>query len=179
MSSSNNIQIKKIEKEQLKHAVVFSGISPKAMRRVFAAWSLFSTIVAIIVVLAPDLSQSFQLTVFAILIAFTLAMFAQSRIAEGWPAIIATENEICVVRDPNKREFICVPMSLVSKVEPAFIKPNKKAVALILDTEQLSDEDKHQLSKAVWPREDRLLALAHFISRDKACSKISSFLALS
>ncbi|MBU2977188.1 hypothetical protein [Alteromonas sp. C1M14] len=179
MSSANNIQIKVLEKEQLKHAVVFSGISPKAMRRVFAAWSLFSVIVAIIVVLAPGLSQTFQLTVFGILIAFTLAMFAQSRIAEGWPALIGADNEVCVVRDPPKREFICVPKSLVKTIEPTLIKPNKKALALILDTERLSEEDAKILNKAVWPRDDRLLALAHFISRDKACKKVSAFLALS
>ncbi|MBU3023238.1 hypothetical protein [Aestuariibacter sp. A3R04] len=178
MSSLNQVHIKILDKLQLKQATIFSGISPKAMRRVFAAWSLFSIIVAIIVVMAPGLSQTFVLTVFGTLVAFTLAMFAQSRIAEGWPAILSVEEEICVVRDPQKREFICVPYSLITRVEPALIKPNKKAIALMLDTTRLNDADRRTLNQAVWPREDRLLALAHFISRDKACRKIRAALSL-
>ena len=178
MSTGEHIKIKTLDKDTLKQATIFSGISPRAMRRVFAAWSLFSIIVAIIVVMAPGLSQTFVLTVFGILVAFTVAMFAQSRIAEGWPAVLTTENEICVIRDPQKREFICVPVSLVKQAEPAFIKPNKKALALMLDTSQLSAQDIETLNKAVWPRDDRLLALAQFISRDKACRNIQQALAL-
>ncbi len=174
--SDNLVSVKTLDKEQLKHATIFSGISPKAMRRVFAAWCIFCVVVAIIVVMAPDLSQVFQLTVFGVLIAFTLAMFGQSRIAEGWPAVLSSDDEICVIRDPQKREFICVPVSLVTAAEPALIKPNKKALALMLDTQRLSENDVSTLNQAVWPRDDRLLALAHFISRDKACRKINSFL---
>lgn len=170
--SENQVSVKTFSKEELQHAVIFSGISPKAMRRVFAAWCVFCVIVAIIVVMAPNLSEVFQLTVFGVLVAFTLAMFAQSRIAEGWPALLSSEGEICVIRDPHSREFICVAPSLVVKAEPTMIKPNKKAVALILDTKQLSETDIATLNQAVWPRDDRLLALAQFISRDKACTRI-------
>ena len=95
--SDNLVSVKTLDKEQLKHATIFSGISPKAMRRVFAAWCIFCVVVAIIVVMAPDLSQVFQLTVFGVLIAFTLAMFGQSRIAEGWPAVLSSDDEICVL----------------------------------------------------------------------------------
>ncbi len=170
--SENQVSVKTFSKEELKQAVIFSGISPKAMRRVFAAWCVFCLVVAIIVVMAPDLSQVFQLTVFGVLVAFSLAMFAQSRIAEGWPAMLSSEDEICVIRDPQRREFICVPPSLATSAEPALIKPNKKAIALKLDTAKLSSADVETLNQAVWPRDDRLLALAQFISRDKACAKL-------
>jgi len=170
--SENQVSVKTFSKEELKHAVIFSGISPKAMRRVFAAWCVFCVVVAIIVVMAPDLSQVFQLTVFGVLIAFSVAMFAQSRIAEGWPAMLSCGDEICVVRDPQMREFVCVPSSLVTAAEPTLIKPNKKAIALKLNTERLTATDLDTLNQAVWPRDDRLLALAQFISRDKACTKL-------
>lgn len=170
--SENQVSVKTFSKNELKQTVIFSGISPKAMRRVFAAWCVFCMVVAIIVVMAPDLSQVFQLTVFGVLVAFSLAMFAQSRIAEGWPAILSSEDQICVVRDPQRREFICVPASLATAAEPTLIKPNKKAIALKLDTAKLSSADVDTLNQAVWPRDDRLLALAQFISRDKACTKL-------
>ncbi|QJR82295.1 hypothetical protein CA267_016835 [Alteromonas pelagimontana] len=172
MTASTYVTIRTFDKAQLKQAIIFSGISPKVMRRVFGAWILFALIVGVIVSLAPDLSKTFIFTTFGALIAFTIAMFAQSRIAEGWPSIVFLENEICVIRDPQKREFICVLPDAVKQVEPSFIKPNKKAVAVVLDSEKLSQHDVVLLNKAVWPRDDRLLGLAHFIPREEACERI-------
>ena len=77
-------------------------------------------------------AQFIGLTLF-VLVAFTLVMFGQSRITEGWPAIICDNNYIGVVRDPVKREYICVNSALVKEANPTLIKPNKKAVEIVLN----------------------------------------------
>ena len=87
MSSQSSVVLRQYDKQTLKHVDIISGISPNAMRRVFGGWILFVAIVAVIVSVAPDLSVQFiGLTLF-VLVAFTLLMFGQSRISEGWPAI--------------------------------------------------------------------------------------------
>lgn len=166
------VVLRTYSKEQLKAVEVLAGISPNAMRRVFSGWILFAAVVGAIVVVAPELSLRFIVMTMLVLFAFTVAMFAQSRIAEGWPSIIADDDYVGVVRDPQAREFICVPMSAIKDVTPTLIKPNKKAVAILLHTSLLTKEDVEVLNQAVWPRDDKLIGLAHFKSREDACERI-------
>ena len=172
MESQSSVIIRHYDKQSLKLVDVISGISPNAMRRVFGGWIFFAAIVGVIVAVAPDLSAQFiGLTLF-VLIAFTLVMFGQSRISEGWPAIICDNDYIGVVRDPVKREYICVPSALVIEVNPTLIKPNKKAIEIVLDSEQLSEQDQDVLNQAVWPRDSKLIGLAHFKKREDACDSL-------
>lgn len=172
MESQSSVIIRHYDKQSLKLVDVISGISPNAMRRVFGGWISFAAIVGVIVAVAPDLSAQFiGLTLF-VLIAFTLVMFGQSRISEGWPAIICDNDYIGVVRDPVKREYICVPSALVKEVNPTLIKPNKKAIEIVLDSEQLSEQDQDVLNQAVWPRDSKLIGLAHFKKREDACDSL-------
>ncbi|WP_018982056.1 hypothetical protein [Salinimonas chungwhensis] len=177
MSSSPEVTIVTLTKSDIRQAQIFSGISPKAMRRVFFAWIAFVVIISLLVIFAPDLSTSFTLITLATLGAFTLAMFAQSRISEGWPAILAVNEHLHVVRDPYKREFFCIRPAIVKDVVPTTIKPNKKAIELSLIADKLAKTDIEILNKAVWPRDYKLLALAHFISRDKACASLKNYIA--
>lgn len=170
------VVLRTYSKAQLKQIQVLTGISPNAMRRVFGGWILFAAVVGGIVAVAPDLSLQFIVMTMLVLVAFTVAMFAQSRIAEGWPAIIADGDYIGVVRDPQAREFVCVPVERIKNVEPTLIKPNKKAVAILLYTSQLTESDVEVLSQAVWPRDDKLLGLAHFKSREDACDRVLEFI---
>ena len=62
--------------------------------------------------------------------------------------IICDNDYIGVVRDPVKREYICVPSALVKEVNPTLIKPNKKAIEIVLDSEQLSEQDQDVLNQA-------------------------------
>lgn len=172
MSSQSSVVLRQYDKQSLKHVDIISGISPNAMRRVFGGWILFVAIVAVIVSVAPDLSSQFiGLTLF-VLVAFTLLMFGQSRISEGWPAIICDDNTVGVVRDPVKREYICVDKSLVTVANPTLIKPNKKAIEIVLDASRLTESDVAVLNQAVWPRSDRLLGLSHFKRREDACDSV-------
>ena len=172
MSSQSSVVLRQYDKQTLKHVDIISGISPNAMRRVFGGWILFVAIVAVIVSVAPDLSVQFiGLTLF-VLVAFTLLMFGQSRISEGWPAIICDDNTVGVVRDPVKREYICVDKSLVTVANPTLIKPNKKAIEILLDASRLTESDVTVLKQAVWPRSDRLLGLSHFKRREDACDSV-------
>ena len=172
MSSQSSVVLRQYDKQTLKHVDIISGISPNAMRRVFGGWILFVAIVAVIVAVAPDLSVQFiGLTLF-VLVAFTLLMFGQSRISEGWPAIICDDNTVGVVRDPVKREYICVDKSLVTVANPTLIKPNKKAIEIVLDASRLTESDVAVLNQAVWPRSDRLLGLSHFKRREDACDSV-------
>lgn len=176
MKSSTHINLVTLTKADIRDAHVFSGISPKAMKRVFATWIVFALMVLLLVMLAPGLSDTFIFTTAAMLLIFTVAMFAQSRVGEGWPAILVRNDLLYVVRDPYKREFFCLSPQWVQHAEGALIKPNKKAIALFLHTEKLAEDDIEMLNQAVWPRDDRLLALAHFISREKACRDINNYL---
>ena len=172
MDSQSSVIIKHYDKHSLKVVDVISGISPNAMRRVFGGWIFFAAVVGVIVGVAPDLSAQFiGLTLF-VLVAFTLVMFGQSRISEGWPAIICDENYIGVVRDPVKREYICVSSDLVKTAKPTLIKPNKKAIEIVLDSDKLSKEDQDVLNQAVWPRDNKLIGLAHFKKREDVCDSV-------
>jgi len=172
VSEQSSVVLRHYDKHSLKSVDVISGISPNAMRRVFGGWIFFAAVVGVIVAVAPDLSTQFiGLTLF-VLVAFTLVMFGQSRISEGWPAIICDEGYIGVVKDPVAREYICVDAHLVTGAKPGIIKPNKKAVEILLDNEKLSDEDKVILKQAVWPHVAKLVGLAHFKRREDACESI-------
>jgi len=172
VNSESVVELRNYEKSQLKQVSVISGISPNAMRRVFGGWILFAALVGIIVSVAPDLdSQFIGLTLF-VLVAFTVVMFWQSRISEGWPAIICDDDYIGVVRDPVLREYVCVKKSIITDAQPSLIKPNKKAVEMSLDTSALSETDTAILKQAVWPREDKLIGLAHFKRREEACESV-------
>lgn len=172
MSSPSSVVLRHYDKQDLKLVDVISGISPNAMRRVFGGWILFAAMVAVIVSVAPDLSMQFIGLTIIILIAFTLVMFGQSRISEGWPAIICDGDYIGVVRDPVKREFICVHKNVVTGAKPTLIKPNKKAVEINLNTALLTKDDIAVLNQAVWPRSDHLLGLSHFKRREDACESV-------
>ncbi|WP_394224413.1 hypothetical protein [Alteromonas gracilis] len=172
MDSHSSVIIKHYDKQSLQVVDVISGISPNAMRRVFGGWIFFAAVVGVIVSVAPDLSAQFiGLTLF-VLVAFTLLMFGQSRISEGWPAIICDKDYIGVVRDPVKREYICVNSDLVQTAKPTLIKPNKKAIEIVLDSDKLSKEDQKVLNQAVWPRDNKLIGLAHFKKREEACESV-------
>ena len=172
MSSQSSVVLRQYDKQTLKHVDIISGISPNAMRRVFGGWILFVAIVAVIVSVAPELSSQFIGLALFVLVAFTLLMFGQSRISEGWPAIICDDNTVGVVRDPVKREYICVDKSLVTVANPTLIKPNKKAIEIVLDASRLTESDVAVLNQAVWPRSDRLLGLSHFKRREDACDSV-------
>ncbi len=167
-----NVCLRKYEKKELKQLVIVAGIAPDAMRKVFAIWVLFSAIVGAVVAVAPGLTTQFiGLTLF-ILVAFTALMFGQSRMSEGWPAIVLDGDDIGVVRDPLKREFVCVNKSLVTDAVPRIINPNKKAVEIQLDVDKLSRQDVKVLNQAVWPRDNKLIGLAHFKRREDVCERI-------
>jgi len=170
--SQASVVLRSYEKQDLKQVDVISGISPDTMRRVFGGWILFSALVAVIVSVAPDLGIQFiGLTLF-VLVSFTLVMFWQSRIAEGWPAIICDGSYIGVVSDPVKREFICAHSRVISSASSTLIKPNKKAVEINLNPSLLEDNDNSVLSQAVWPREGKLVGLVHFKHREAICERI-------
>lgn len=172
MTDLANVCLRRYEKLELKQLVIIAGIAPDAMRKVFAIWVLFSATVGALVAVAPGLSSQFiGLTLF-ILFAFTALMFGQSRMSEGWPAIILDGSDIGVVRDPLKREFVCVNKALVTNAVPRIINPNKKAVELQLDTEKLTEQDVKVLNQAVWPRDNKLIGLAHFKRREDVCERI-------
>ena len=172
VSSQSLVELRHYNKQTLRLVDVISGISPNAMRRVFGGWIFFAAVVAVIVIVAPDLSTQFVGLTLFVLVAFTLIMFGQSRISEGWPAIISDDNVIGVVRDPVKREYICVDKSLIVNAIPTLIKPNKKAVEIQLRSEQLTAEANEVLKQAVWPREGKLVGLAHFKRREDACESV-------
>ncbi|MEW9796554.1 hypothetical protein [Alteromonas sp. CYL-A6] len=166
-----------LTKTELATATIVSGISPNAMRRVFGGWILFAFVVGIIVAVAPNLSQDFINITFFVLVSFTVVIFWQSRISEGWPSIVVYEDKIGVVNDPQKREFIFAALSVFSEARPTVVKPNKKAVEVLLDTEKLSDEDIKTLNGAVWPRDDRLIGLCNFKSPEAVCQQLNAITA--
>lgn len=169
------VVLRHYDKTTIKHVDVISGISPYAMRRVFGGWILFAAIVGVIVSVAPDLSTEFIGITLFVLVAFTFVMFGQSRITEGWPSIMIDDGYIGVVNDPVKREFVCVKATLVTDAIPSIIKPNKQAVEIQIDKSSLSAVDIEQLKQAVWPREDKLIGLSHFKSREKICDDIMQY----
>lgn len=169
------VVLRHYDKTTIKHLDVISGISPYAMRRVFGGWILFAAIVGVIVSVAPDLSTEFIGITLLVLVAFTFVMFGQSRITEGWPSIVIDDGYIGVVNDPVKREFVCVKATLVTNAIPSIIKPNKQAVEIQIDKGSLSAVDIEQLKQAVWPREDKLIGLSHFKSREQICDDIMQY----
>jgi hypothetical protein len=176
VDTESPVVLRQFDKATMRTVNVISGISPNAMRRVFGAWILFSAIVGVIVAVAPELSLQFILLTIFVLVSFTLAMFGQSRISEGWPSIICIDDFIGVVRDPMKREFVCVHKSLVKNATPGLIKPNKKAVEILLDEHKLTTQDEEVLKQGVWPRSDRLVGLAHFKKREDVCQRVMACL---
>lgn len=176
MGSHQRVKIQKFDKKSLSAADVLAGISPKAMRRVFTGWLLFALAVGGIIALAPDLSQEFILITVFVLVSFTFVIFWQSRIAQGWPSIIYTDDAIGVVRDPQMRQFVCIDVQAVKEARPSIIKPNKKAVEILVEPSLLSEKDIEKLNRAVWPRDDRLIGLTHFKKREEVCDKINRIL---
>lgn len=171
---SSAVFIQTFSKEELRHAEMLTGVSPTILRRVFVGWMIFALIIAAVVSFAPGLSMSFILTTLAILVVFSIAMFAQSRISEGWPAIILTEHCVGVVCDPQKRQFICVNHNAVQGAEPAKVRPNRRAIAIKVKASAIDDETLTLLRSAVWPRDDRLLGLIFYRTRDDVCQYINN-----
>ena len=62
--------------------------------------------------------------------------------------------------------------SIITDAQPALIKPNKKAVEMTLDISALSESDTAILKQAVWPRDNKLVGLAHFKRREEACESV-------
>ena len=61
---------------------------------------------------------------------------------------------------------------MVTVANPTLIKPNKKAIEIVLDASRLTESDVAVLNQAVWPRSDRLLGLSHFKRREDACDSV-------
>jgi len=160
-------------KDALRNAEVLTGVTPEVLRRVFAGWMLFAAIVGVIVSLAPGLSMSFIVTTLVILLVFTVAMFAQSRISEGWPSIIMTPDAIGVVTDPQKRAFLCISRFAVDKAEPATVRPNRRAIAVLVKADYLDEDTVALLREGVWPRDDRLIGLIYYKARNNVCQYIN------
>ncbi|WP_245953233.1 hypothetical protein [Alteromonas aestuariivivens] len=173
---SPSITCQQLDKQTFRQVKVYSGISPNVLRRVFGGWVLFAVIVGALVSFAPHISIQFEVITFIILMLFTVAMFWQSRISEGWPSLLLFQNRVCVVRDPQAREFICIPPSYISAVRPTIIKPNKRAVEIVLNPDALSAHDTLVLGEAIWPRTDRVLVLTHFKSRERVCAELKQWL---
>ena len=172
MVSQSSVVLRTYEPRHLKGVSVISGISPNTMRSVFGGWIFFAAVVAVIITVAPDLSYQFiGLTLF-VLVSFTLVIFWQSRISEGWPAIISDDDFIGVVCDPLKRCFILVHKSVITYVTPTIIKPNKKAVQIHLDKSKLSENETNVLKQAVWYRDDAIIGLVHFKHSDEVSERI-------
>jgi|TARA_B100000965_G_scaffold405447_1_gene439625 hypothetical protein len=165
-----------LEPQEIKHAQVLSGVSPYVLRRVFGFWMLFVFAIAGVVSVAPGLSLFFVSMTFIVLLLFTFLIFYQSRISEGWPAILYYHGRLGVVKDPISRQFLFVSPSIVKTASPTVLKPNKKAVAIELDTRELSENDKFLLQQAIWPSEDKLIALSYFKKRENICSAIADVL---
>ncbi|MDC8830689.1 hypothetical protein [Alteromonas gilva] len=161
-----------MEPQELKHARVIAGVSPAVLRRVFGFWVLFVASICGLVSVAPNLSLFFVSMTGAVLLLFTVLIFYQSRVSEGWPAVIHYHNRIGVVQEPMLRQFLMVDDSIVVGAEPHTLKPNKNAVAITIDDSQLSDDDKALLQQAIWPDEKRLIALSYFKKREDICAAI-------
>lgn len=172
VNSKNQVSLLELEPQEVKHAKVIAGVSPYVLRRVFGFWVLFVAGIGGLVTVAPDLSMNFVIMTLVVLLVFTILIFYQSRIAEGWPAIIHYHNRIGVVQDPVARRFLFVPDSLVTDARPHVLKPNKKAVVIEFDNSSLNEKDKSLLQQAIWPEEDCLIALSYFKKREVICADI-------
>lgn len=172
--SNSQVSLIKLERNEIHYANLLTGITPTVLRRVFGSWVFFIAIVCIIVTLAPDISYSFIIMTYSVLLLFSVIIFAQSRISEGWPTIIEYENKIGVVQDPIERQFIMVPYELIDDVAPTTIKPNKRGLVIRLNTDALTDEDKAILERAIWPREDKLIAMVYLKKREVAAEEIKA-----
>ncbi|MFS1703584.1 hypothetical protein [Alteromonas sp. AMM-1] len=176
VKTNSLVSLFQLEPQEIKHAQVLSGVSPFVLRRVFGFWMLFVLGIAGIVSVAPGLSMFFVSMTFIVLLLFTFLIFYQSRISEGWPAILYYHGRIGVVKDPISRQFLFVAPDIVKSASPMLLKPNKKAVAIELDTSALSDNDKFLLEQAIWPSENKLIALSYFKKRETICDAIAQLL---
>lgn len=174
MNAKAQVMLLELEPQEIKHAKVISGVSPYVLRRVFGFWILFVAAIGGLVTVAPDLSVDFITMTLVVLLAFTVLIFSQSRIAEGWPAIIHYHNKIGVVQDPVARRFLLVPETLVTDAKPHTLKPNKKAVAIELDDSGLNELEKSLLQQAIWPEDNRLIALSYFKKREDICAAVKN-----
>ena len=174
MNSKAAVTLFQLEPQELKHAKVISGVSPFVLRRVFGFWILFVAVIAGFITVAPGLSLSFVSMTMVVLLLFTVLIFYQSRIAEGWPSIIHYHGRIGVVKDPIAREFLLVKDELISEAKPHILKPQKKAVAIEFDDSQLSENDRALLQQAIWPEDNRLIALSYFKKREVICDAINA-----
>lgn len=176
MKTNSLVSLFQLEPQEIKHAQVLSGVSPFVLRRVFGFWMLFVIAIAGVVTVAPGLSMFFVSMTFIVLLLFTFLIFYQSRIAEGWPAILYYHGRLGVVKDPISRQFLFVSPSIVKGASPTVLKPSKKAVAIELDTRELSENDKFLLQQAIWPMDDKLIALSYFKKRENICAAIQAVL---
>ncbi|GGF54500.1 hypothetical protein [Alteromonas lipolytica] len=172
MNSKSSVTLLELEPQEIRYAKVISGVSPMVLRRVFGAWIFFVALIAGLVTVAPDLSLNFMAMTIAVLMIFTVVIFYQSRISEGWPAIIHYHNRIGVVQDPVARRFLMVSDSLVTDARPHILKPNKKAVAIEIDDSALSDKDRALMQQAIWPEDNQLIALSYFKKREDICASV-------
>ena len=172
MNSNAQVALLELEPQEIKHAKVIAGVSPYVLRRIFGFWIVFVAAIGGLVTVAPDLSQNFVTMTLVVLLLFTVLIFYQSRIAEGWPAVIHYHNRIGVVQDPVARRFLMVHDSLITDAKPHVLKPNKKAVVIEFDSSSLTEQDKALLEQAIWPQEDSLISLSYFKKREDICATV-------
>lgn len=169
------VEIRQYDKSSIKNIDVINGVSPTLLKRVFIGWLVFACIVEAIVFTAPKLGETFVNVTTASLLLFTLLLWLQSRLTEGWPSIIHDNGALGVVIDPTSRKFLCASLDVVETAKPAIVKPNKKAVEISLNTQALTDNDMARLNEAVWPRESALVGLCHFEEPSEVCKALVRF----
>ena len=174
MNAKSQVSLLELAPQEIKHAKVIAGVSPYVLRRVFGFWVVFVAAIGGLVTVAPDLSDTFVTMTLGVLLLFTFLIFYQSRIAEGWPAIIHYHKRIGVVQDPVARRFLFVADHLVTDAKPLVLTQNKKAVAIQIDDSQLTDEDKSLLQQAIWPEDNSLIALSYFKKRENICASVKA-----
>ncbi len=178
MNTKAAVTLFQLDPQEIKHARVIAGVSPTVLRRVFGFWILFVAAICGLVSVAPDLSTTFISMTCVVMLLFTVVIFYQSRIAEGWPSIIHYHNRIGVVQEPVLRQFLMVDDAIVTRAEPHTLKPNKKAIAISIDDSHLDAEEVALLQQAIWPDDNRLIALSYFKKRDDICASISKIVEL-
>jgi hypothetical protein len=175
LSGSNHVSVEQLEPNEIAYAKVIAGVSPSVLRRVFGSWILFVCIIGVVVSLAPDISIEFLSMTFIVLFLFSVMIFFQSRISEGWPSVIIYERKLGVVKDPQAREFIFVSKALIKDALPIEIPQNKKAVEIKLKPALLTSDDLAVLRQGIWPRDDSLLAMTYFKKRQLVVADIIEF----
>lgn len=165
MLSENKVHVREFTKSELARVNIISGVSPKVLRRVFSGWLFFIMVVALVVIGAPQLSATFVGMTISVLLLFTFVIFGQSRISEGWPAIILDQQCVGFVQDPHLRQFIMVPCHLITDAVATKTAQQRKVVEVYLDTRQLGGDEIDVLNTGLWPHRDRVVGMVQYRTR--------------